>query len=173
MCIYSTVNCWGLCTSVLFIKSSTLLQYTSTVSAISERGKLYLGLPLGATVHISVVSNAGVITVNGKIIARLNNCALLNFRAFRIYLWLKNCGCCTWSHYTIHTQDTRMRINRNSLRLNFCRTGGNRNLAIIKPTQIFCQLRYKPWELHSVANEHEINHITGLQINARPLARKG
>ena len=26
-------------------------------------------------------------TVNGKIIARLNNCALLNFRAFRIYLW--------------------------------------------------------------------------------------
>ena len=59
-------------------------------------------------------------TVNGKIIARLNNCALLNFRAFRIYLWLKNCGCCTWSHYTIHTQDTRMRITRNSLRLNFC-----------------------------------------------------
>ena len=25
-----------------------------------------------------------------EIIARLNNCALLNFRAFRIYLWLKN-----------------------------------------------------------------------------------
>ena len=27
--------------------------------------------------------------VNGKIIARLNNYVLLNFRAFRIYLWLK------------------------------------------------------------------------------------
>ena len=25
----------------------------------------------------------------GKIIARLSNCTLLNFRAFRIYLWLK------------------------------------------------------------------------------------
>ena len=57
-------------------------------------------------------------TVIGKIIAKLNNCALLNFRAFRIYLWLKNCGCYTWSHYTI--QDTHMRITRNSLRLNFC-----------------------------------------------------
>ena len=28
-------------------------------------------------------------TVNGKIIARLNNCTLLNFIAFIIYLWLK------------------------------------------------------------------------------------
>ena len=28
-------------------------------------------------------------TVNGKIIARLNNCTLLNLRAFGIYLWVK------------------------------------------------------------------------------------
>ena len=37
---------------------------------------------------------------------------MLKFRAFIIYLCLKNCGYCTWSHYTIHTQDIRMHITR-------------------------------------------------------------
>ena len=77
---------------------------------------------------------------NGKIISRLNNCALLNFRAFRIYLWLKYCGCCTWSHYTIHTQDTHY---QEFIAVKFlARTGCNRNLAIIRPTQKFRHLRY-------------------------------
>ena len=61
-------------------------------------------------------------TVNGKIIARLNNCALLSFRAFRIYLWLK-IAVVAQGHiiqYIRKIHDTRMRITRNSLRLNFC-----------------------------------------------------
>ena len=60
-------------------------------------------------------------------IARLNNCALLNFRAFRIFCG-KKIAVVALSHIIQHTQDTaiysiiltRMRITRNSLWLIFC-----------------------------------------------------
>ena len=49
---------------------------------------------------------------------------------------VKNCGWCTWSHYTIHTQDTYV------VKF-FARAGGNLNLAIIRPTQNFASYNFR------------------------------
>ena len=67
-------------------------------------------------------------TVIGKIIARLNNCALLNFRAFKIYLWKKIA-------VIAHDHIIPCRLPGIHCGTFFLRTGGNRNLEIIRPTQ--------------------------------------